>query len=293
MREGRKQIIIGTIIIVGIFVAVMAGINGASFMHTFITASAASQVNIELRDEEIENLESNQPESKETRQYSYNIPESKNIMYLSLASNGEEAETKIILKNSESEEGEVTLSLIGGEGEWYTYSPFKIPGGGNYIVKLSQLANTPPDLDPGVAIISTEQQVAAIAEITNKNGIKTKLFSPYVAPKEKLFFEFTSDKDNQIKQDTAVVSNLDDNITDIQFTIRKTDGETETSKKVEIGPWETRVINIQEDIELPLSTKHYETLLVSSTTPNIIGALCLFDNFSGTWANIIIDRGVE
>ncbi|MFC1617927.1 hypothetical protein ACFL2B_01450 [Patescibacteria group bacterium] len=288
----KKQLVFGAIFMVCIFAAILAFANGFAFSDQLLARAGNNPAPTQTTNQESTTPTQDEPQQPEPKSF-FTLPDTSNVMYIPLALKNEGAQTKITLQNNESTESTIDLTLIGGVGDWHSYSPITIPPNQRHIIQTNHLANVPTDFDPGVAIISSDNHVAAIAEIINTDGKKTRFYKPSLTLDEDHLLPFSHDQHDRIVQDTLVVSNLNNTVADIQLALSTKDDSAETFSTYELEPFETRIINIEDVIGHSVGSSDYASVLASSTSTNILTALCSLDAARGTWGNIVSDGEVE
>jgi len=284
-KELKKQIVIGTIILIGIFVVVVGIINGIDFAATYLASRDHDNTTTQAEETSKEQTRTNPAES--SQEY-FGLPtEEDNTLIFPLAIFTEATDTTFVLENNNETPAEISLTLINPAGEWYTYNPWEITGE-QYQINLRQLAHKPDNLNPGVAIITADQPVAAIAKITNQSGLTNRPLRPYLEPARDIIFNLSPLPGSNVPQNTLVITNYSDGIAEVKLSFAGEDSNTQTkpSPPVEIKPHETKIIDLIEVVGSRVELGTYKSLMVSGTSAVFSGAVATLDNTRNMWTNI-------
>ncbi|GEM_PF-3542708 len=282
-KEFRNQIIIGTLITVGIFVAVLGIINGIEFASTYFGRSD------KLGDSEPDIIRpetSLQTEVSEKAQF--RLPETDTVLYFPLTVNTDTTQTEVLFENNNEEKVSITLTLLNNRGDWHTYDPWAVEGK-EFKVNIENLANIPPDMNPGIAIVAADHSIAAIANIKNSNGLANRPLPPYLEPARDIYFELTPAGASQTPQNTLLLTNLSDTIAEAKLSLSSQEATSENgiiTDPIEVNPWQTQVVNLEEIAGSRLTLSTYDSILVSGSKSIYTAAICTLDSSRNTWTNI-------
>ncbi|EKD49529.1 MAG: hypothetical protein ACD_63C00112G0004 [uncultured bacterium] len=205
------------------------------------------------------------------------------MLYFPIVIDDKNTDTFIKLKNNEkAENDDLTLTLVNRAGETHTYDPVKVPMDGEYKFQLSKLANKPANMDPGIAILSSERTIAAVAQLVNAEGVVTDPFPPFIKEQKDFELSFTKDKNGHVQQNTLVITNFDEKIIEVNSMLSGEDGASKILESIEIRPLETKLVMLENDANFDRYTK----LIVSSTRESLMGAIFTLDRSIGLWGNI-------
>jgi hypothetical protein len=284
-KEIRRQMIIGTLLAIGIFIGIIAVINGLNLAATFLKArtqpSESNEATIPISSENDISSTKTIPELV--------LPEKEFTLYFPSVVQNSTTNTKIQLQNNTGEiitDAETTV--MGKGGDWHRYRALTV-NSDPYILDTKNLANLPPGLNPGVLVITSNHPLAGISTVTN-NGLENNPIAPYLELARDLYFRFDRNRDATISQNSLVITNFDSRIAEIQlsFSGKKPEISNTTIGPLELKPWETKVFNLRQILQGKASLDDFDNLLVSGTAANFIGVIAEVDQTGQTWKNFAV-----
>lgn len=284
-NELKKQIVVGTIVLIGIFIIVIGIVNGIDFAATYFGSQRAEE---SAASDQAGGAEATPAGKEVPAQEYFDLPTTaENILIFPLAIATDATDTTFILENNNDKPAQISLTLINPAGGWHTYNPWEV-NTEQYQLELGNLANKPDSFNPGVAVITADQPIAAIAKITNQNGLTNRPLRPYLEPARDIIFDLSPAAGSNIPQNTLILTNYSNSIAEakLSFTGEDSNAETKPSPPIEIKPHETKTIDLIEIVGSRVQLGTYESLLVSGTSAVFSGAIATLDNTQNMWINI-------
>lgn len=287
-NEFKKQTIFGLSLAIAIFLGVFGIINGYEFIRTsLIEGGTSTESNEAHQEQKTDNMIKNKA-TTEKEDINLDLFTENNSLYFPLFVKSNDVSTKITLKNNQNQPiKDIKVHIINKKGEWNTYQPIEVLSQQEYILDSKNLANIPEETNPGIAILVFGQdKLAGVAQITNNTNTTTKPFSPSVELKKDLSFYFTSGKNKKPKQNTLFLTNLGENLTEAQIAlVSEENKKIDTTAAIEILPTQTLTLDLNE-FNFYQKANEAKSIIVSSSSSTLLGAIAELDNESGTLDNI-------
>ncbi len=193
----------------------------------------------------------------------------------------------IQIKNTDAAgASDIKVSLLNRLGESRTYPVSNLDPGSINRFSLTNLAELPLNFSPGLVIISSNSNLAAVAEIFPANSeekIPSESLSPFSELPSDLNYTVYPSTDNEPSQNQLAITNPSNKLIEAQVTVTTPEEGSRIIFTDELSPWTTRII----ELPIPKFKSFDQTAtVIASSTDRIIGVIYHLDKDGGLMSNI-------